>query len=54
MLVELGLLVEQHYKAVGEVLDGATLVDVDWRNGVADWPLEDPPGVVMAGFDAGC
>lgn len=33
MLVELGL-VEQRYKAVLEVLDGATVVDVALRNGV--------------------
>ncbi len=34
MLVELGL-VEQRYKAVCEVLDGATVLDVAQRNGVA-------------------
>ncbi len=34
MLVELGL-VEQRYKAVCEVLDGATVIDVARRNGVA-------------------
>ncbi len=34
MLVELGL-VEQRYKAVCEVLDGATVTDVARRNGVA-------------------
>ena len=33
MLMELGL-VEQRYKAVCEVLDGATVVDVARRNGV--------------------
>ena len=33
MLVELGL-VEQRYKAVCEVLDGATIIDVAERNGV--------------------
>ena len=33
MLVELGL-VEQRYKAVMEVLDGATVIDVARRNGV--------------------
>jgi transposase len=34
MLVELGL-VEQRYKAVCEVLDGATVTDVAQRNGVS-------------------
>ncbi|HVL92887.1 MAG TPA: leucine zipper domain-containing protein, partial [Acidimicrobiales bacterium] len=34
MLVELGL-VEQRYKAVCEVLDGATVTDVARRNGVS-------------------
>jgi transposase-like protein len=33
MLVELGL-VEQRLKAVNEVLDGATVIDVAMRNGV--------------------
>lgn len=33
MLVELGL-VEQRFRAVSEVLDGATVVDVARRNGV--------------------
>jgi hypothetical protein len=37
MLVELGL-VEQRYKAVCEVLDGATVTDVAQRNGVSRQP----------------
>ena len=40
MLVELGL-VEQRYKAVCEVLDGATVVDVARRNGVARQTVHD-------------
>ena len=40
MLVELGL-VEQCYKAVYEVLDGATVVDVARRNGVARQTVHD-------------
>ena len=40
MLVELGL-VEQRYKAVMEVLDGATVVDVARRNGVARQTVHD-------------
>ena len=42
MLVELGL-VEQRYKAVLEVFDGASVIDVARRNGVArqDGDLSD-------------
>ena len=40
MLVELGL-VEQRYKAVQEVLDGATVTDVARRNGVARQTVHD-------------
>ena len=40
MLVELGL-VEQRYKAVMEVLDGATVVDVARRNGVVRQTVHD-------------
>ena len=40
MLVELGL-VEQRYAAVLEVLDGATVVDVARRNGVARQTVHD-------------
>ncbi len=40
MLVELGL-VEQRYKAVCEVLDGATVVDVARRNGVVRQTVHD-------------
>ena len=40
MLVELGL-VEQRYKAVLEVLDGATVVDVARRNGVVRQTVHD-------------
>ena len=40
MLVELGL-VEQRYKAVSEVLDGATVTDVAKRNGVARQTVHD-------------
>ena len=40
MLVELGL-VEQRYKAVSEVLDGATVTDVAKRHGVARQTLHD-------------
>lgn len=40
MLVELGL-VEQRYRAVCEVLDGATVVDVARRNGVARQTVHD-------------
>jgi transposase len=40
VLVELGL-VEQRYKAVCEVLDGATVVDVARRNGVARQTVHD-------------
>ena len=40
MLVELGL-VEQRYKAVIEVLDGATVVDVARRNGVVRQTVHD-------------
>ena len=40
MLVELGL-VEQRYKAVCEVLDGATVTDVARRNGVARQTVHD-------------
>ena len=40
MLVELGL-VEQRYKAVLEVLDGATVTDVARRNGVVRQTLHD-------------
>lgn len=40
MLVELGL-VEQRYKAVCEVLDGATVVDVARSNGVARQTVHD-------------
>jgi transposase InsO family protein len=40
VLVELGL-VEQRYKAVLEVLDGATVTDVAWRNGVARQTVHD-------------
>ena len=53
MLVELGL-VEQRYRAVCEVLDGATVTDVAKRNGVArqtvhDWLRVDASGG-MAGL----
>ena len=40
MLVELGL-VEQRYKAVLEVLDGATVTDVARRNGVVRQTVHD-------------
>ena len=40
MLVELGL-VEQRYRAVMEVLDGATVVDVARRNGVVRQTVHD-------------
>ena len=40
MLVELGL-VEQRYKAVMEVLEGATVIDVARRNGVARQTVHD-------------
>ena len=40
MLVELGL-VEQRYKAVCEVLDGATVIDVARRNGVVRQTVHD-------------
>jgi transposase InsO family protein len=40
VLVELGL-VEQRYKAVSEVLDGATVIDVARRNGVARQTVHD-------------
>ncbi len=40
MLVELGL-VEQRYKAVCEVLEGATVVDVARRNGVVRQTVHD-------------
>ena len=40
MLVKLGL-VEQRYKAVCEVLDGATVTDVARRNGVARHTVHD-------------
>ena len=40
MLVELGL-VEQRYRAVCEVLEGATVVDVARRNGVARQTVHD-------------
>ena len=40
MLVELGL-VEQRYKAVMEVLDGATVIDVARRNGVVRQTVHD-------------
>ncbi|MDQ4132098.1 MAG: helix-turn-helix domain-containing protein [Actinomycetota bacterium] len=40
MLVELGV-VEQRYRAVCEVLDGATVVDVARRNGVARQTVHD-------------
>ena len=40
MLVELGL-VEQRYKAVMEVLDGATVTDVGRRNGVVRQTVHD-------------
>ena len=40
MLVELGL-VEQRYKAVREVLDGATVIDVARRNGVVRQTVHD-------------
>ncbi len=40
MLVELGL-VEQRYKAVCEILDGATVVDAARRNGVARQTVHD-------------
>ena len=40
MLVELGL-VEQRYRAVCEVLDGATVVDVARGNGVARQTVHD-------------
>lgn len=40
MLVELGL-VEQRYKAVAEVMEGATVTDVARRNGVARQTVHD-------------
>jgi transposase-like protein len=40
VLVELGL-VEQRYKAVSEVFDGATVVDVARRNGVSRQTVHD-------------
>jgi transposase-like protein len=40
VLVELGL-VEQRYRAVCEVLDGASVVDVARRNGVARQTVHD-------------
>ena len=40
MLVELGVL-EQRYKAVCEVLDGATVIDVARRNGVVRQTVHD-------------
>ena len=40
MLVELGL-VEQRYKAVCDVLDGATVTDVARRNGVVRQTVHD-------------
>ena len=40
MLAELGL-VEQRYKAVCEVLEGATVVDVARRNGVVRQTVHD-------------
>ncbi|HVL03696.1 MAG TPA: helix-turn-helix domain-containing protein, partial [Acidimicrobiales bacterium] len=55
MLVELGL-VEQRYAAVREVLEGATVVDVARRNGVArqtvhDWLRKYATGGMVALVD---
>ena len=40
MLVELDV-VEQRYRAVLEVLEGATVTDVAWRDGVARKSVDD-------------